>query len=480
MLQRSIIGAVLSVTVLSACAPGISGNGRQSPTPADRTVEPFPAEAERVARSLGVRWEVPEVSMEAGSAEGDESVGAGGMAVVSWDIPVRNWEDNDRVGHYVRLFGGTGVKSFAARLERGSVYEPMIRSVFREQGVPEDLYYLALVESGFEPHAYSRAAAVGIWQFMSATAKGYGLRMDWWMDERRDPVASTYAAARFLRDLRTQFGSDFLAAAAYNGGPTRIRRGLTRHASDLGDANGDDAFFALTETGFLPRETQNYVPQLIAAALVAKEPDRYGFTVTPRPALAYDSVMVAGGSSLPAIAAAANVDATDVLSLNPHYLRASTPIGSAEWLVRIPAGTREVFEERWAALNRDDQRAYTVYRASAGESLHDVARKSGMSTRELAAFNPDVRSGNGKLVEQNLRVPVAAVRSVMVVTPDPQLDRLIALHTPARTYTVKRGDTLDGISRRHGVTVRQLQRWNSMEGRTLIKVGQRLVVTGSA
>ncbi len=475
MLHRSLLGTALSVAVLSACAPGVSSSRDQAPRPAaDRPAEPAQSEAEEVARSLGVRWSVPEVSLEGHALEE-----ASGPVAASWDIPVRDWEAHDRVGHYVRIFGGSGMRNFAAMLERGTVYEPMIRSVFREQGIPEDLYYLALVESGFEPHAYSRAAAVGIWQFMAPTAKGYGLRLDWWVDERRDPVASTHAAARFLRDLRNQFGSDFLAAAAYNGGPTRLRRGLTRHASDIGEGSGDDAFFALTETGFLPRETQNYVPQLIAAALVAKEAERYGLTVNPQPPLAYDSVVVSGGVSLPAIAEAADVEPSVVVGLNPHYLRAATPIGSGEWVVRIPQGTREAFEERWAGMSQESRRAYTVYRAKAGETLHDVARKGGMSTRELAAFNPDVRSRNGKLVEQNLRLPVASVRASMAEFRDPELDRLITAHTPARTHTVQRGDTLDGISRRYGVTVRQLQRWNGMEGKTLIRPGQRLVVAGS-
>src|SRR5690606_26676651 len=267
MHHSPLLVAALCVGALTACAPGMGTGRQQAPRPAEATPKPDPAEAERVARSLGVRWSVPELKLDAAASEEVR-----GPSVASWDIDVRNWEDHDRVGHYVRLFGGSGVKGFATRLERGSVYEPMIRSAFRAQGVPEDLYYLALVESGFEPHAYSRAAAVGVWQFMPATARGFGLRLDWWMDERRDPVASTYAAARFLSELRNQFGSDFLAAAAYNGGPTRVRRSLTRHASALGGASGDDAFFALTEIGFLPRETQNYVPQLIAAALVAKEP----------------------------------------------------------------------------------------------------------------------------------------------------------------------------------------------------------------
>src|SRR5438046_4887045 len=146
----------------------------------------------------------------------------------------------------------------------------------REGGLPEDMYYLALIASGFDPNAYSRAAAVGMWQFMTSTARDMGMRVDWWVDERRDPIRSTGAAVRFIKGLKEQFGSLYLAAAAYNGGPGRVARGLTRYANDLEGTSGEDVFFALAEKNYLPLDTRNYVPQLIAAALVAKNPGRYG------------------------------------------------------------------------------------------------------------------------------------------------------------------------------------------------------------
>ena len=142
-------------------------------------------------------------------------------------------------------------------MQRGLRYEPMIRKTFRKAGIPEDMYYLGLVESGYDQHAYSRAAAVGMWQFMTATARGVGLRVDWWVDERRDPMRSTKAAARFLSSLRDQFGSMYLAAAAYNGGPARVSRGLTRYADNVGDSDGDDQFFALVgNAGIASRDVE--------------------------------------------------------------------------------------------------------------------------------------------------------------------------------------------------------------------------------
>src|SRR6185503_648339 len=226
----------------------------------------------------------------------------------------------------------------ADRLEQGSRYEPMIRAKMKAGGLPEDMYYLALVESGFDPHAYSRAAAVGMWQFMTSTARDMGMRVDWWVDERRDPVRSTSAAVRFIRGLRDQFGSLYLAAAAYNGGPGRVSRGLARYADDLENTAGDDAFFVLAEKDYLRNETREYVPQLIAAPL------------------AYDSVRVPPATPIAAIAKAARVSTRDILDLNPHLLRGMTPPRDS-YQMRIPAGAATSFDSLFAALPDADRTA---------------------------------------------------------------------------------------------------------------------------
>ena len=228
---------------------------------------------------------------------------AGPDAAPVWDIDVRSFETHERVAHYVQLFTTNARGHFVERLSRGTRYEPMIRAKLRASGMPEDLTYLALIESGYDPHAYSRAAAVGMWQFMSSTARDVGLRVDWWMDERRDPVRSTEGAIRFLGGLRKQFGGSlYLAAAAYNGGPGRIARGLTRIADELEGSGGDAQFFKLADHDYLRTETKNYVPQLIAAALVAKMPSRYGLAVDSTSPLTYDSVLVSAGTSMAVVA----------------------------------------------------------------------------------------------------------------------------------------------------------------------------------
>src|SRR5512147_726774 len=201
---------------------------------------------------------------------------------VSWDIDVDTYHDHDRVQYYLDFFQGKGRERMGIWLTRMPRYEEMIRSRLQEQGLPGDLVYLALIESGFSNSATSRARAVGMWQFMKGTAKGYGLRVDSWVDERRDPYRATAAAAKHLRQLSDRFGSLYLAAAAYNAGAGKVSRGMRRLPDDDADSLTSDAtFFRLYDTKLLRRETKDYVPKLIAAARIAKEPSRYGFAVGP-------------------------------------------------------------------------------------------------------------------------------------------------------------------------------------------------------
>mgnify|MGYP002654470082 CR=1 FL=1 len=300
--------------------------------PPARTVGTDPATPDDVVRAaIAVFGDSTAVAVADADAVGEGPV---------WDIDVRAYETHDRVEHYVELFSSKAKERFASRLSRGTRYEPMIRSKLRASGMPEDLTYLALIESGYDPHAYSRAAAVGMWQFMSSTARDVGMRVDWWMDERRDPARSTDGAIRFLGVLQKQFGSLYLAAAAYNGGPGRVSRGLTRFAEELEGAEGEDRFFALAEQDYLRAETKNYVPQLIAAALVAKMPARYGLRIDSLPAYAYDSVRAAAGTSLAAVSLHGGVADGVLRELNPALLRGITPPDAEVWL-RVPAGRGE-------------------------------------------------------------------------------------------------------------------------------------------
>lgn len=341
-----------------------------------------------------------------------------------WDIDVRSYETRERVQHFIGLFSGKVREEFAKSLQRQTRYDAIIRQKLREGGLPEDMTYLALIESWYDPNAISIAAAVGIWQFMAGTARGVGLRVDWWVDERRDPVRSTEGAVRLLSGLRTQFGSLYLAAAAYDGGDGRIARGLARYASRLGGVEGEDRFFSLAETKFLRQETRDYVPKIIAAALVGKEPARYGVTVDSLLPLAYDTVRVPGGTPLAAVANAAGASVNAVHGLNLHLLRGMTPPGDSMW-VRVPVGATERFTERFDALDPVERTAVTIVMTKKGQSMASIARPHGLSARQLGWYNPKaarLKSGN-LAAGQTLLVPTRETVLAAADVPNPSLER---------------------------------------------------------
>ncbi len=391
---------------------------------------------------------------------------------VTWDLDVLPFEGHERVQHYVGLFTGGARDRFTAWLSRGTRYEPLVRTRLRAGGLPEDLYYLALVESGFDVHAVSHVGATGMWQFMPATARDLGLRIDWWVDERRDPVRATDGAVKMLRWLRGQFGSLFVAAAAYNGGPGRVSRGVAlvaagEVASSAGGsadsaaaavlatldgaargggdrppaadappdaapnatpgaapnaapgapptpAVGEARFFALAEAGVIAAETRNYVPQLIAAALVGKEAGRHGLAVRREAPLAYDEVRVPALTPLAAVAAASGCSRAALLDLNPHLLRGVTPPGPS-YVVRVPAGRGDGAAERLADLDADERRAFRRAATRKREAFDALADRLGVSAALLRAYNPRLQTVargryRGRLVSgQAVRVPTAAV-----------------------------------------------------------------------
>ena len=401
-----------------------------------------------------------------------------------WDIDVRSYETHDRVEHYVGLFSNSGKERFLARLSRGTRYEPMIRAKLRASGMPEDLTYLALIESGYDPHAYSRAAAVGMWQFMSGTARAVGLRVDWWMDERRDPARSTDGAIRFLRDLQKQFGSLYLAAAAYNGGPGRVARGLTRFASELDGADGEDRFFALAEQDYLRAETKNYVPQIIAAALVAKMPARYGLVIDSLPLYGYDSVLVTPGTSLAHLVTASGATKAEVRDLNPALLRGITPPDASIW-ARIPVGSADRTRLALDSLPEGDRRGYRTASVSGSTTTPaGFADRHGVTLKQLRWFNPTIKTTKkGRLLSgQSLRIPSDVAIAFAREIPDPRIERYGGSSSTTLTsrglHVVKRGESLGAIAKRYGTTVARLKSLNGIKGSRVI-AGQTLRVRSS-
>lgn len=447
--------------------------------PARRTATPTPA-APTVSVVPGARDEV----VDAATAVFGDSTGVAdlsGIAAPVWDLDVRSYETHDRVAHYVNLFTGTARSRFSERLTRGTRYEPMIRAKLRASGMPEDLTYLAMIESGYDPDAYSRAAAVGMWQFMSSTARDLGMRVDWWMDERRDPARATDGAIRFLAFLNKQFGSMYLAAAAYNGGPGRVARGLTRFADELEGVAGEDRFFALAEQDYLRAETRNYVPQLIAAALVAKTPSRYGLPVDSLPGYRYDSVLVDAGTRLSVVATAGAIERPLLRELNPALLRGITPPDAAVW-VRVPEGRGDSVR---IALDTIASSARAGYRdvvvSGTTTTPAEFASRNGVALRHLRWYNPSMKvSKRGRLAAgQRLRVPHADAIAMARELPDPSIERYGSAagsrSSGAGIHVVRRGETLGAIAKRYGLSESQLKSMNGMRGTRLL-AGQALAV----
>jgi peptidoglycan lytic transglycosylase D len=445
-----------------------------------------PLEKAREASPDSARVSASEVSKRAAEVFGDNAPVRSSSASATdsssaadgptWDIDVRSYETTERVEHYLRVFSGSARDHIVAQLEEGTRYEPMIRAKMRAGGLPEDMYYLALIESGFDPNAYSRAAAVGMWQFMASTGRDMGLRVDWWVDERRDPVKSTGAAVAFIRDLKEQLGSLYLAAAAYNGGPGRIARGLTRYADDLEGTTGDDQFFALADKNFLPRETREYVPQLIAAALIAKEPRRYGMEIRTLPPFTYDSVKVGPAIPLAAIAKASGASVEQILKLNPQILRGMTPPRDSI-RVRIPAGSSASFDSLFKALPQEERIGVRRVVSKKGDYPETVAERYGVRTKQVLLFNPKAERSKktGRLAAgQVLLIPTPAVASAATDVPDPSIERY---SRSTRTHVVRRGESLGIIAKHYHTSVKSIMALNGMK-RSIIFPGQTLVVSG--
>ncbi len=390
---------------------------------------------------------------------------------ISSDLEILSYTSNDRVEFFIDAFTGRSRVQTLAFLSRGTRFEPMIRAKLRAAEMPEDLYYLAFIESGFAPDAYSRSAAVGIWQFMTATAKGEGLRVDWWVDERRDPVMATDAAIRHLSWLRRQFGSLFLAAAAYNGGSGTISRGLTRHADAVGKADGEGMFFALAETNYLREETRDYVPKLIAAALVAKSAVKYEMSYDTLSPLEYDSVKVAPAIPLAAIAKASGSGVDQIASLNNHVLRGFTHPKDSMW-IKVPVGSAEGFKQRYADLEVKDLVPYTKVTSKSGETFAAVAKRVGITAKRLAWYNQhDGTTKKALPVGTTILVPTAAVLAVAKDVPNPAIE----IYGSGSRYVVRNGDTLGAIAKRYRTTVSAIRRLNGLKS-DAIRVGQALRV----
>jgi membrane-bound lytic murein transglycosylase D len=357
----------------------------------------------------------------------------------------------DQVAGFISYFSGRGRGTLEHGLARSGRYEDMIRRVLREEGVPQELIYLAQAESGFHPLAVSRAGARGMWQFMGSRAKGYGLERSWWVDDRQDPEKATRAAAHHLKDLYNQFGDWYLAMAAYNSGPGTVQSAVKR--------TGYADFWELYNRNVLPKETRNYVPIIVAVTIMAKNPAQYGLdSVVKDEPVPYDTVKINYPIDLRLAAECVDASASDLLELNPSLLRLTTPKSRA-FDLHLPAGTADKFESAVASIPADKRVWWRYHRVQATETLASIARTYHTTTKAIAEANElSDHPANGLLSpETPLIIPIAAGK---------QTDTSTYAHATTR-YKVRHGDTLNSVAENFGVSVKMLRVWNRMKGDNL-------------
>ncbi|MEQ1506791.1 MAG: LysM peptidoglycan-binding domain-containing protein, partial [Myxococcota bacterium] len=431
-----------------------------------------------------------------------------------FDIPV---EVNEDVEKWVRYFLGNGREYYARWLARSTRYQPMMRERLAAAGLPQDLVYLSMIESGYNTNAYSHADAAGLWQFIPSTGKVYDLRIDWWVDDRRDPEAALGAAIAFLGELHHMFGDWRLAWASYNGGPGRVRRAIEK--------SGSKDFWTIAGGEYLHPETENYVPKIMAAAIIGKHPERYGFTgIKYQDALSYDVVPVTGSVSLEVLAKCAGTSVDELKALNPALRRYATP--PEGYAVRVPTGRKDPFVTALASIPADERGAVERHTVRRGETLSIIAGRyhttveaishanqlknvnrivvgmnlvippgdgelppavassstsKSSSTTSVASSSKSSRSASSEPAPSEARIVAASMSPEAVLRPSSSSKASPPTPAPAKpkVHVVVRGDTLAELAAKYGTTIGELKTMNNLRTSTIV-VGQKLKVPGTA
>ena len=371
-----------------------------------------------------------------------------------FDIPVAL---NDYVLRFLNYYQTRGRKVMEEGIRRSGKHMLLFRKIFQEEGVPESMIYMAHVESNFKPSAYSRAGARGIWQFMVGTGRIYGLKRDWWIDERADIVRSTRAAARHLKDLYEELSDWNLVMASYNAGIRRIQRNQRRY--------GPIDYWTMVKRRLLPRETRNFVPSILAAMIVYQNPELYGFHVEPDDPIEFETVPVTDQVALDVIGQEINVPLGELMGLNPELRRAITPFDYAGYELKVPLGKGDLLRERLAALPPEKKVQFRHHKVRRGETLSIIAEGYSASIQAIAQVNR-IRNIHRLREGQDLMIPLSGTFSGVGFSQ--------TIRQGPDNYVVRRGDSLSRIASMYGVRVSELLRWNSLKASGVIYPGQTI------
>ena len=368
---------------------------------------------------------------------------------------------NKQVDQFITYFTtAKGRKQFSIWMKRYMEYKDLIIPILKQHKMPEELMILAMIESGLNPKAYSRANASGMWQFIYSTGKNYGLKRDWYVDERRDPVKATHAACEYLKDLNEQFDNWYLALAAYNCGAGRISRASKLHQT-----------YDFWQMHSHPRESRNYMPYYLAAAIIAKDPDQYGFNIPESKPFSYEEVVLENSADLAVLSRVAGIKVKTLRKYNPELRQSATP-ADRPYLLKLPKGKKEQFLARWNSIPESERFApqFIVHRVRYGESLWTISKKYGASIHDIAAVNK-IRNRHKIKVGNKLKIPIKGGALRTWGTKD---NGGPAGHYKV-TYKVKRGDTLGQIAEDYKTNASRIRRWNALKyGSSLIYPGQKI------
>ena len=386
-----------------------------------------------------------------------------------YDFPI---SVNNQVLYYLELFQGKQRNYFSQWLARSTVYRPYIEAELKKAGLPLDLAYLAMIESGYNPSAYSPAKASGLWQFMEGTGITYGLRIDQWVDERRDPEKATKAATRYLARLHTQFGDWYLAVAAYNAGEGRVDSAMKKCAAKN--------FWEVAISEGIFMETKRYVPKLIAAIIIARNPEKYGFNdISFKKPQGYETITLPGGVSLEAVAATANTSVKELRTLNNELRKNQTP-PKHDYALRLPVGTKELVASNLSKLRPVTTVTFATHTVQKGETLDAILTMYHINKTTLLKAN-NLRTAQ-LMPGLRLKIPTSATKYVLPKErqqPEESLaktDNKGKLRREIVLHTLKTGETLDTLAKQYQVPVQSIMQWNKISRQSQVKKGQQIAL----